>query len=58
MLKILKYFKWQYWLMALIMVAVIVLQVELDLALPEYMAEIIALITVPGSTMSQVWRQS
>ncbi|MBQ9716096.1 MAG: ABC transporter ATP-binding protein [Clostridia bacterium] len=56
MLKILKNFRWQYWVLAVVMVAFIVLQVELDLALPEYMSEIIALITIPGSTMEQVWQ--
>lgn len=55
MISILKNYKWQYWLMTLIMAVVIFFRVELDLALPEYMSEIISLITIPGSTMSQVW---
>jgi len=55
MISILKNYKWQYWLMTLIMAVVIFFRVEFDLALPEYMSEIISLITIPGSTMSQVW---
>ncbi|MBE5748581.1 MAG: ABC transporter ATP-binding protein, partial [Clostridiales bacterium] len=55
MISILKNYKWQYWLMTLVMAVVIFFRVELDLALPEYMSEIISLITIPGSTMSQVW---
>lgn len=55
MIKILKNYKWQYWLLTIVMAVVIFFRVELDLALPEYMSEIISLITIPGSTMSQVW---
>ncbi|MBR2372577.1 MAG: ABC transporter ATP-binding protein [Clostridia bacterium] len=55
MISILKNYKWQYWLMTLVMAVVIFFRVEFDLALPEYMSEIISLITIPGSTMSQVW---
>ena len=55
MISILKNYKWQYWLMTFVMAVVIFFRVELDLALPEYMSEIISLITIPGSTMSQVW---
>ncbi len=55
MIKILKNYKWQYWLLTIVMAVVIFCRVELDLALPEYMSEIISLITIPGSTMSQVW---
>ena len=55
MIKIFKNYKWQYWLATIVMAVVIFFRVEFDLALPEYMSEIISLITVPGSTMSQVW---
>ncbi len=55
MISLLKNYKWQYWVTTVVMAIVIFFRVEFDLALPEYMAEIISLITIPGSTMSQVW---
>ena len=55
MIKIFKNYKWQYWLATIVMALVIFVRVELDLALPEYMSEIISLITIQGSTMAQVW---
>lgn len=55
MISLLKNYKWQYWVITVVMAMVIFCRVEFDLALPEYMAEIISLITIPGSAMSQVW---
>ncbi len=55
MISLLKNYKWQYWVTTVVMAIVIFCRVEFDLALPEYMAEIISLITIPGSEMSQVW---
>ncbi|MBR5145077.1 MAG: ABC transporter ATP-binding protein [Clostridia bacterium] len=55
MISLLKNYKWQYWVITVVMAMVIFCRVEFDLALPEYMAEIISLITISGSAMSQVW---
>lgn len=55
MIKILKYFKWYYWLIALAIVGVVVGQVQLDLLLPELMADIVAAATTPGSTVDAIW---
>lgn len=44
MLKLLKYFKWYDWLLSLIIVAIIVLQVNLEMELIEKMGEIVGLI--------------
>lgn len=56
MLKILKKMKWHDWCYALICVAFIVVQVWLDMTMPQYMNEITVLIETPGSAMSEVWR--
>lgn len=55
MIKVLKYFKWYYWLIALAIVGVVVGQVQLDLLLPELMADIVAAATTPGSTVDAIW---
>ena len=55
MISLFKNYKWQYWVITIVMAVVIFFRVEFDLALPEYMAEIISFITMHGSTMSQVW---
>lgn len=44
MIKIIKYFKWWYWLITLLIGGLVYLQVTLDLFLPERMAEIIKLV--------------
>ena len=54
MWKLLKYSKKKDWLMIVISIAFIVLQVALDLKMPDYMSEITKYITVPGSAMSDV----
>lgn len=56
MLKILKKMKWQDWCYALICVAFIVVQVWLDMTMPEYMRQITTLIETPGSEMAEVWK--
>lgn len=56
MLRILKYFKWYYWVMTAFIVGIVFGQVQLDLILPEYMAEIVDLITTPGSTIDEIWQ--
>lgn len=54
MIKLLKYSKRKDWLMIFISIAFIVLQVALDLKMPDYMSEITKYITVAGSAMSDV----
>ena len=49
MIRILKNFKWYYWLMLALMLLIIVGQVQLDLIVPEYMSQIVSLVTTPGS---------
>ncbi len=56
MFKILKRMKWHDWCFALICVAFIVVQVWLDMTMPQYMNEITVLIETPGSAMSEVWK--
>lgn len=56
MIRILKNFKWYYWLMLALMIGIIVGQVQFDLVLPDYMSEIVSLVTTPGSAMSEIWR--
>ena len=55
MLKILKYLSPKEWLQAGISLIFIVLQVWLDLKMPDYMNEITKLVQTPGSEMKDVW---
>ena len=55
MLKIFKYLKPKEWLMAGISLIFIVIQVWLDLKLPDYMSEITMLIQSPDSAISDIW---
>jgi len=55
MLKILKYMKPAEWLMAGASLVFIVMQVWLDLKLPEYMEQITKLVQTPGSRPGDVW---
>ncbi len=50
MIKIIRYFKWWYWILILIIVGFIYLQVSLDLLLPEYMNKIINYIGINYSS--------
>lgn len=56
MLKILKYLKRKEWVMILYSFIFIVLQVYLDLKLPEYMSKITQLIQIPGSEMQDIYK--
>ena len=55
MLKTLKYLKPKEWMMAGISLIFIVVQVWLDLKMPEYMSEITTLVQTPGSAMRDIW---
>ena len=55
MLKIFKYLKPVEWLQAAISLVFIVIQVWLDLKLPDYMNEITKIIQSPGSEMKDIW---
>ena len=52
MLRILKHLRWKEWLLVAACVVLIVGQVQLDLALPDYMSEITRLVQTEGSQMS------
>ena len=54
MLRILKHFRWKEWLLVAACVVLIVGQVQLDLALPDYMSEITRLVQTEGSQMSDI----
>jgi ATP-binding cassette subfamily B protein len=55
MLKILKRMRPSEWLQAAVSLVFIVVQVWLDLKLPDYMAKITTLIETPGSDMAEIW---
>lgn len=54
MLRILKHLRWKEWLLVAACVVLIVGQVQLDLALPDYMSEITRLVQTEGSQMSAI----
>ncbi|MBE7122205.1 ABC transporter ATP-binding protein [Bacillus cereus] len=54
MLKIFKYLKKNEWILVLLSIALITVQVWLDLKLPDYMAEITTLIQMEGTNFSQI----
>lgn len=54
MLRILKHLRWKEWLLVAACVVLIVGQVQLDLALPDYMSEITLLVQTEGSQMSNI----
>lgn len=56
MLRLLRYFKSREWAQVLICVVLIVLQVYLDLKLPDYMTDITMLVQTEGSEMSEIWQ--
>ena len=56
MFKVLKKMKWQDWCFAILCVAFILMQVWLDMTMPQYMNEITVLIETPGSAMADVWK--
>ena len=54
MLRILKHLRWKEWLLVAACVVLIVGQVQLDLALPDYMSEITRLVQTEGSQMRDI----
>lgn len=54
MLRILKHLRWKEWLLVAACVVLIVGQVQLDLALPDYMSEITRLVQTEGSQLSDI----
>lgn len=54
MLRLLKYMKKREWVLVFLALALIVLQVSLDLELPVYMEEITELVETQGSEMSEI----
>lgn len=54
MLRLLKYMKRREWALAFLALALILVQVWLDLALPDYMEEITELVETSGSEMSEI----
>lgn len=54
MLRILKHLRWKEWLLVAACVVLIVGQVQLDLALPDYMSEITRLVQTEGSQMHDI----
>jgi len=56
MIKILKRLKADEWLQAAICLVFIVIQVWLNLKLPDYMQKITALTQTPGSAMIEIWK--
>jgi len=55
MIRILKYLKVKEWIQVLISLVFIVMQVWLDLKLPDYMSKITILVQTPDSAMSDIW---
>ena len=56
MAKILGYLKLKEWLMVGVCLVFIVIQVWLDLKLPDYMSEVTTLTQTPGSAINDIWR--
>ena len=57
MLKVFKTLKWREWLYAVAAVGFIVLQVWLDLTMPDYMSEITQLAVMSdASVMGEIWK--
>ncbi len=54
MLRLLKYLTKKEWALVLLALALVVLQVALDLSLPDYMEEITHLVETEGSTMDEI----
>lgn len=55
MIRIFKYLKVKEWIQVLISLVFIVIQVWLDLKLPDYMSKITILVQTPDSYMSDIW---
>lgn len=55
MVRLLKHMKAKEWAMVIVSIAFIVLQVQLDLKLPDYMSDITVLVQTKGSEMSDIF---
>lgn len=55
MIKLLKYMKMREWNQVFASLGFIIVQVWLDLKLPEYLSGITSLLQIPGSNMSDIW---
>ncbi|WP_035375522.1 ABC transporter ATP-binding protein, partial [Haploplasma axanthum] len=55
MLRLLKYLKIEQWIMILASVGLIVLQVWLDLKLPEYMEQVTKQLQTPNPVLKEIW---
>lgn len=55
MFKLLRNFRTREWLLAVLSLAFIVVQVWMDLTMPDYMSDITRLVQTPGSEMADVW---
>ena len=56
MLKLLKTLKWQEWLLLFVCAGLIVIQVWLDMTMPEYMQEITTLLKTESIEMKEIWK--
>ena len=56
MIKIFKYLRREEWICMAVSIIFIVMQVWLDLKLPDYMSEITVLVQTKGSAMSEIWQ--
>lgn len=56
MIKVLKRLQKRDWFLLLLGVAFIVMQVGIDLKIPDYMTEITTLVQTPGSAMADIWK--
>ena len=55
MVRLLKHMKAKEWALVIVSIAFIVLQVQLDLKLPDYMSDITVLVQTKGSEMSDIF---
>ncbi len=55
MLKMLRHLKREEWLLVVLSIGFIVVQVWLDLTMPEYMSEITMLVQTPGTEMADIY---
>ena len=55
MLKLFKYLRKRDWLLVALSVGLVVLQVWLELTMPDYTKEITELVVTPGGTLKKIW---
>ena len=56
MFKLFKYLSKRDWFLMAVSVGLVVLQVWLELTMPDYTAEITRLVTMPGGKMAEIWK--